>query len=90
MSLRAEKVLVETIQETKGKVIFFWAHLDMDGGVAGRNKMLTFWSMCDILNGRYCRYVDVNISLDKTNCVCTSHGVILCVAVKISDSILCW
>ncbi|KAK0592582.1 hypothetical protein LWI29_021689 [Acer saccharum] len=55
LSLRAEKVLVETIQETKDNVIFFWAHLDMDGGAAGSNKMLSFWSMCDILNGRYCR-----------------------------------
>lgn len=58
LSPKAEKVLEETIQEnTKGDVIYFWAHLNMDGGVTGSKNALTFWSMCDILNGGYCRYV---------------------------------
>ncbi|KAL5800388.1 hypothetical protein ACOSQ4_033272 [Xanthoceras sorbifolium] len=55
LSLRAEKVLEEKIQETKGDVMFFWAHLDMDGGVEGSKDMLTFWSICDMLNGGSCR-----------------------------------
>ncbi|PON49533.1 Glycosyl transferase [Parasponia andersonii] len=53
LSTEAEKVLEETIQEnTKGDVMYFWAHLNMNGGV---DNALTFWSMCDILNGGYCR-----------------------------------
>ncbi|KAJ0103599.1 hypothetical protein Patl1_05986 [Pistacia atlantica] len=55
LSIRAEKVLEETLQETKSDVMYFWAHLDMDGGFPGSNKELTFWSICDILNGGYCR-----------------------------------
>ncbi|XP_041022007.1 uncharacterized protein LOC121263265 isoform X2 [Juglans microcarpa x Juglans regia] len=55
LSLKAEKVLEETIQEnTKGDVIYFWARMDMDR-VTGSNDALTFWSMCDILNGGHCR-----------------------------------
>lgn len=55
LSLKAEKVLEETIREnTKGDVIYFWARLDKDG-VRGSNDVLTFWSMCDILNGGHCR-----------------------------------
>lgn len=56
LSPKAEKVLEETIQEnTRGDVIYFWARLNMDGGVTGSKNALTFWSMCDILNGGYCR-----------------------------------
>ncbi|KAK9283587.1 hypothetical protein L1049_011836 [Liquidambar formosana] len=56
LSVKAEKVLEETMQEeTKGDVIYFWVRLDMDGGVTGSNDELTFWSMCDILNGGHCR-----------------------------------
>ena len=54
--MKAEKVLEETIQEnTKGDVVYFWARLKIDGGEAGSKNALTFWSMCDILNGGNCR-----------------------------------
>lgn len=57
MSTAGEKVLEQMIQEKpKGDVIYFWARLDMDGGVTGMEDVLTFWSMCDILNGGGCRY----------------------------------
>lgn len=57
LSLKAEKVLEETIREnTTGDVIYFWARVDKDG-VKGSNDVLTFWSMCDILNGGHCRHV---------------------------------
>lgn len=59
LSIKAEKVLEETIQDTKGDVMYFWTHLDMDGGFTGNNDVLTFWSMCDILNGGHCRYIVV-------------------------------
>lgn len=56
LSAKAEKVLEEILQEeTKGDVIYFWARLDMDSGVSGSDTALTFWSMCDILNGGHCR-----------------------------------
>ncbi|KAJ7970514.1 Glycosyl transferase, family 1 [Quillaja saponaria] len=56
LSARAEKVLEEKVQENaRGEVIYFWARLDKDGGVTGTNNVLTFWSMCDILNGGNCR-----------------------------------
>lgn len=56
LTKRAEQALEETIREnTKGDVIYFWAHLEVDSGLAGRNNALTFWSMCDILNGGNCR-----------------------------------
>ncbi|KAL3838248.1 hypothetical protein ACJIZ3_022839 [Penstemon smallii] len=56
LSQKAEEVLEKTIQEnTKGDVIYFWASLDMDGGIVGSNDLLTFWSTCDIMNGGRCR-----------------------------------
>ncbi|CAH9130043.1 unnamed protein product, partial [Cuscuta epithymum] len=56
LTKRAEQALEETIHEnTKGDVIYFWAHLNVDDGLAGRNNALTFWSMCDILDGGNCR-----------------------------------
>lgn len=56
LSAKAEEALGEIIQEkTKGDVIYFWARLDMDDGLAGSNDVLTFWSLCDILNGGNCR-----------------------------------
>ncbi|XP_048231729.1 uncharacterized protein LOC8281295 isoform X2 [Ricinus communis] len=56
LSFEAEKVLEEKIQrETEGDVMYFWACLDVDSGVTGSNNELTFWSMCDILNGGHCR-----------------------------------
>ena len=54
--MEAEKVLEKTIQDnTKGDAIYFWARLNMNGGV---ENALSFWSMCDILNGGYCRYIN--------------------------------
>ncbi|CAN4126505.1 unnamed protein product [Withania somnifera] len=56
LSKNAELALEETIQaKPKGDVIYYWAHLDLDGGFTGSNDALTFWSMCDILNGGNCR-----------------------------------
>nr|XP_016450929.1 PREDICTED: uncharacterized protein LOC107775689 [Nicotiana tabacum] len=56
LSKNAELALEETIQaKAKGDVIYYWAHLDVDGGFTGNNDALTFWSMCDILNGGNCR-----------------------------------
>lgn len=56
LSKKAEEVLEKTIQEnTKGDVIYFWACLDMDGGIVGNNDLLTFWSTCDIMNAGRCR-----------------------------------
>ncbi|KAJ4837388.1 hypothetical protein Tsubulata_029285 [Turnera subulata] len=55
LSIKAEKVLEEMIQKETGDVMYFWARLDMVGGVTGGNDELTFWSMCDILNGGHCR-----------------------------------
>ncbi|KAH6803020.1 UDP-Glycosyltransferase superfamily protein [Perilla frutescens var. frutescens] len=56
LSKQAEEVLEKTIQgNTEGDVIYFWAHLDMDGGVLGESDMLTFWSTCDIMNAGRCR-----------------------------------
>ncbi|XP_061363796.1 uncharacterized protein LOC133307319 isoform X2 [Gastrolobium bilobum] len=58
LSAEAEKVLEETMQDNvRGDVIYFWGRLDMDGSVIGSNNALTFWSMCDILNGGNCRTV---------------------------------
>ncbi|KAL4575261.1 hypothetical protein LXL04_022103 [Taraxacum kok-saghyz] len=67
LSSKAERVLEGTVQQRhKGDVVYFWAHVDMDGELAGNDHILTFWSMCDILNGGNCRrmyglppYVDV-------------------------------
>lgn len=56
LSAEAEKALEEAIQEkTNGDTVYFWARLDMDKGVTGSKNMLTFWSMCDIINGGNCR-----------------------------------
>lgn len=56
LSFKAERVLEETIQnQTKGDAIYFWTRLDMDLGLSGSNDMTSFWSICDILNGGYCR-----------------------------------
>ncbi|KAF6134355.1 hypothetical protein GIB67_005747 [Kingdonia uniflora] len=58
LSIKAEKVLEETIQaETEGDVVYYWSKVDLDNGVAGGNDILTFWSLCDILNGGRCRTV---------------------------------
>lgn len=56
LSSDAEKALEETIQENpKGDVIYFWARMEIDDGPIGSNAMLTFWSMCDVVNGGNCR-----------------------------------
>ncbi|TYH73379.1 hypothetical protein ES332_D05G325000v1 [Gossypium tomentosum] len=55
LSTKAEKVLEETIQRSKGDAMYFWSHLDADGGGEGSSDALTFWSMCDILNAGHCR-----------------------------------
>lgn len=56
LSTAAEQVLEETMHgKNKGDVIYFWARLDMNGGFKGNNNVLTFWSMCDMLNGGNCR-----------------------------------
>ncbi|XP_010241635.1 PREDICTED: uncharacterized protein LOC104586175 [Nelumbo nucifera] len=56
LSVEAEEILERTIQaETKGNVIYYWARLDLDSGVKEGNDMLSFWSICDILNGGQCR-----------------------------------
>ncbi|KAI5399483.1 uncharacterized protein LOC127091508 [Lathyrus oleraceus] len=58
LSVEAEKVLEETMHESvRGDVIYFWGRVDLDGSVIGSNNALTFWSMCDILNGGNCRNV---------------------------------
>ncbi|KAF5742581.1 hypothetical protein HS088_TW09G00632 [Tripterygium wilfordii] len=55
LSIKAEKVLEEKIQkETIGDVIYVWSRMDMVHGVA-ESAELTFWSMCDVLNGGHCR-----------------------------------
>ncbi|KAL2555557.1 UDP-Glycosyltransferase superfamily protein [Forsythia ovata] len=56
LSKKAEQVLEQAIQEkTEGDVVYFWARMDMDGGLVESNDLLTFWSMCDIMNGGKCR-----------------------------------
>ncbi|KAG6763474.1 hypothetical protein POTOM_030891 [Populus tomentosa] len=55
LTFKAEQVLEEKVQEENKDVMYYWARLDMDGGVTGSNDELTFWSMCDILNGGHCR-----------------------------------
>ncbi|WJX13919.1 hypothetical protein P8452_04253 [Trifolium repens] len=58
LSAEAERVLEETMHDSlRGDVIYFWGRLDLDGGAIGSNNALTFWSMCDILNGGNCRNV---------------------------------
>lgn len=56
LSSKAERVLEGTVhQKHRGDVIYFWARADMDGELAGSNHVLTFWSMCDVLNAGNCR-----------------------------------
>ncbi|CAI9767493.1 unnamed protein product [Fraxinus pennsylvanica] len=56
LSKKAEQVLEQAMQEkTVGDVVYFWARTDMDGGHVESNDLLTFWSMCDIMNGGKCR-----------------------------------
>ncbi|KAK1419656.1 hypothetical protein QVD17_28898 [Tagetes erecta] len=56
LSSKAERVLEGTVQQKhRGDVIYFWAHVDMDGELAGSEHVLSFWSMCDILNAGNCR-----------------------------------
>ncbi|OVA17912.1 Glycosyl transferase [Macleaya cordata] len=56
LSSKAENVLEETIlAEPQGDVIYYWACLDLDNGLQGDNDILTFWSLCDIINGGHCR-----------------------------------
>ncbi|XP_058083227.1 uncharacterized protein LOC131231146 isoform X2 [Magnolia sinica] len=56
LSKKAEKMLEETIQlETKGDIFYYWARTDRDN--KGGNVNLSFWSLCDILNGGNCRAV---------------------------------
>ncbi|KAI3989621.1 hypothetical protein MKX01_036230, partial [Papaver californicum] len=58
LSNKAETVLEEiTLAEPQGDVIYYWSRLDVDNGVGGNNDKLTFWSMCDIINGGQCRTV---------------------------------
>ncbi|XP_027364871.1 uncharacterized protein LOC113871967 isoform X2 [Abrus precatorius] len=58
LSPEAEKVLEERMQENfRGDIIYFWGRMDMVRSIVGSNNALTFWSMCDILNGGNCRTV---------------------------------
>ncbi|KAI4302295.1 hypothetical protein MLD38_038064 [Melastoma candidum] len=53
---QAESVLEDVVKgETMGDVLYFWACLEMDGSVNGTNDVVTFWTMCDMLNGGSCR-----------------------------------
>ncbi|KAH9610710.1 hypothetical protein KSS87_021701 [Heliosperma pusillum] len=56
LSVKAEKVLEETIQHhTKGDVMYFWTSLDLDRALTGRDRLISFWSICDALNRGHCR-----------------------------------
>ncbi|XP_020222304.1 uncharacterized protein LOC109804837 isoform X2 [Cajanus cajan] len=58
LSVEAEKFLEETMQENlRGDVIYFWGRLDLDQSVILNNNAISFWYMCDILNGGNCRTV---------------------------------
>lgn len=60
LSSKAERVLEETVQQKdRGDVIYFWARIDIDGELAKSDHVLTFWSMCDILNAGNCRYMSI-------------------------------
>lgn len=49
-------VLEETIQaDSEGDTIYYWGRLDLNNGDTTGHDTLTFWSMCDILNGGHCR-----------------------------------
>ncbi|KAK9707033.1 hypothetical protein RND81_07G168600 [Saponaria officinalis] len=57
LSIKAEKILEETIQrQTQGDVMYFWIPLDLDHAVAGRDGLVSFWSICDALNAGHCRF----------------------------------
>ncbi|KAF9674942.1 hypothetical protein SADUNF_Sadunf10G0180100 [Salix dunnii] len=66
LSFKAEKVLEEKTQEENKDVVYFWARLGIDGGVTGSNEELSFWSMCDILNGGRCRPDHFQWAKDRT------------------------
>nr|DAD48751.1 TPA_asm: hypothetical protein HUJ06_018688 [Nelumbo nucifera] len=56
LSVKAEEALERTIlAETEGDVIYYWARLALESRVTEGNNILTFWSICDILNGGHCR-----------------------------------
>lgn len=56
LSVKAERVLEETIQpQFKGDTVYFWTRLDMDLGLSESNRLNSFWTLCDVLNGGYCR-----------------------------------
>ncbi|XP_024991045.1 uncharacterized protein LOC112525238 [Cynara cardunculus var. scolymus] len=56
LSSKAERVLEGTVhQKHRGDVIYFWARADMGGKLTGSNHVLTFWSLCDVLNAGNCR-----------------------------------
>ncbi|XP_006606297.1 uncharacterized protein [Glycine max] len=58
LSAKAENVLEETMQENfRGDVIYFWGRLDMDQSAIRNHNAISFWYMCDILNGGNCRIV---------------------------------
>jgi len=50
-------------ENSRGDVMYFWGHLDMDRTIIGNNNAISFWYMCDILNGGNCRYIMGNITL---------------------------
>ncbi|KAL9242083.1 hypothetical protein vseg_016119 [Gypsophila vaccaria] len=57
LSTKAEKILEETIQrQTKGDIIYFWIPLDLDPAATGRDGLVSFWSICDVLNAGHCRF----------------------------------
>ncbi|KAL5981828.1 hypothetical protein ACLOJK_015894 [Asimina triloba] len=54
LSTKAETILEETLQvETKGDTFYYWAQTDLYN--KEKNANLSFWSVCDILNGGNCR-----------------------------------
>ncbi|KAL5709702.1 hypothetical protein ACHQM5_020360 [Ranunculus cassubicifolius] len=56
LSVQAEMALEETIQsESTGDIMYYWARLDLDNGSSSSKDVLTFWSLCDILNSGHCR-----------------------------------
>ncbi|RWR97248.1 Glycosyl transferase [Cinnamomum micranthum f. kanehirae] len=56
LSSKAERVLEDTIAvETVGDVIYYWARTGMDSKARTINSNVDFWSLCDILNGGFCR-----------------------------------
>ncbi|KAL9251439.1 hypothetical protein AKJ16_DCAP14950 [Drosera capensis] len=56
LSVKAEGILEKIIErEARGDVMYFWKCLEIDTGLSTNNELLTFWSLCDILNGGQCR-----------------------------------